>query len=222
MNKLLHERLREIAESVGCKGCEHLTSIVGADCNKFDTCTDCINAVTTAIADEIEKYYIPRPRFEDGEPVQFGDVFRTELGSVECVAIEYNEYNTWVKDGTDNDWNASISADEMAKIHRLPKVIDADGEEIKVGDTVWCVYHTERFVVENIYETSGVMFVHVHGNGDHRTCFKPHELTHRIPDSLEKLRNDMREFVDTEYKIPGGTKTNEWLDRLTAIMERDA
>lgn len=27
------------------------------------------------IADEIEKYYIPRPRYEDGEPVQFGKEF---------------------------------------------------------------------------------------------------------------------------------------------------
>lgn len=234
MNKLPHERLREFAESCGCKGCNHLASMAGSGCDEFDTCTDCINAVTAALADEIEKYYIPRPRFKDGEPVQFGDVFRTELGNVECVAIEYNEYNAWVKDGTDDDWNSCISADKLEKLSRISKVLDADGVEIKVGETLYRADHAYNAGKE----------VHVYGIGHiedapHseiqvfttpkctlRSGWEiPSNLTHREPDSLEKLRDEIQKDADELEHTPyQGTrnKLNDYADRLTAIMERDA
>lgn len=223
MNKLPHERLREFAESCGCKGCNHLASMAGSGCDEFDTCTDCINAVTAALADEIEKYYIPRPRFKDGEPVQFGDVFRTELGNVECVAIEYNEYNAWAKDGTDDDWNSSISADKLAKIHRLPKLLDADGVEIKVGDTVWDLDSGEKLTVVEFANREHGLIQCSHADDGDCDDFDAYRLTHREPDSLKKLRDDMN------YRIIEGTypgTAHEYLcqcaKRLTAIMERDA
>lgn len=232
MNKLLHERLRDIALRGGYLNCVR-TLIGKEECPNGD-CRDCVKQAAKTLADEIEKYYIPRPRFQDGEPVQFGDFFRTEFGSVECVAIEYNEYNAWVKDGTDDDWNSSIAADMLAKSHRLQKVLDADGVEIKVGETLYRADHAYNAGKE----------VHVYGIGHiedapHseiqvfttpkctlRSGWEiPSNLTHREPDSLEKLRDEIQKDADELEHTPyQGTrnKLNDYADRLTAIMERDA
>lgn len=71
MKKLLHERLREIKNS----DCESLAAVAGVKCHAFCNRYACHKEIYKALADEIEKYYIPRPRFEDGEPVQFGKEF---------------------------------------------------------------------------------------------------------------------------------------------------
>lgn len=231
MEKLIHEILRESLGklddccNISSEIINHLRSDLGLTEDQKSYANDLRNIINY-IADQVEKYYIPRPRFEDGEPVQFGDVVRTEFGNVECVAIEYNEYDAWVKDGTDNDWNSSIAADMLAKSHRLQKVLDADGVETKAGDTVYTKLGF-RFTVEKIGTqqcegmedwdgTPWIMF-------DNGSWMHAHDVTHREPDSLEKLRDDMN------YRIIEGTypgTAHEYLcqcaNRLTAIMERDA
>lgn len=69
-DKLLHQRLREL----NCTLSGTCVTAFGAveDCTGI-TCRECTELTANRIADEIERYYIPRPRFEDGEPVQFGD-----------------------------------------------------------------------------------------------------------------------------------------------------
>lgn len=225
MNKLLHERLRDFADSSGCKGCNHLASMAGSGCDEFDTCTDCINAAATAIADEIEKYYIPRPRFENGEPVQFGDDIEiyNRTGLLDSGTIQSfhpNNGSVWMLSLVGVNHERLVRFDPGTCVIKRPehKVLDADGVEIKVGDTVWIIESGDKGKVEEINKDRA----YVKCDDGWLADVHVSNLTHREPDSLEKLRNDMREFVDTEYKIPGGTKTNEWLDRLTAIMERDA
>lgn len=218
MNKLLHERLRDIALRGGYLNCVR-TLIGKEECPNGD-CRDCVKQAAKTLADEIEKYYIPRPRFQDGEPVQFGDVVRTEFGNVECVAIEYNEYDAWVKDGTDNDWNSSIAADMLAKSHRLQKVLDADGVETKAGDTVYTKsgikYTVEKIGpqqcegMEDWDGTPWIMF-------DNGSWMHAHDVTHREPDSLEKLLVELRGV----NFIPSKDYLNHLADRLAAIMERD-
>ncbi len=79
MKKLLPERLRDYANRSAERG-SYPTSIAcvehfweegfsGSPMEEERT-------LFTDWADEIERYYIPRPRFEDGEPVQFGDEAR--------------------------------------------------------------------------------------------------------------------------------------------------
>lgn len=201
MNKLLHERLRETANT--CR----FVRAKGFQCYLSED-------LACELADEIEKYYIPRPRFENGEPVQFGDEVKD--GTIHEIAF-------W-DDGTiillDETPETIYEASAGCFIKRTePKVLDADGVEIKVDDMVWVKNSPfEPLLVSGFKDGRVLMSYH----NETSLGYKPTSLTHCEPDSLEKLRNDMREFVDTEYKIPGGTKTNEWLDRLTAIMERDA
>lgn len=96
------------------------------------------------ITDQIERETLPRPRFEDGEPVQFGDdaVVRDDVGEVvemkyqdgRCVEVTINfEYDS-------SATHYTVVDGEHVKRHRRPeppKVLDADGVEIKVGDEVW-------------------------------------------------------------------------------------
>lgn len=227
MKKLLHERLYAAAEDYIRTGDVCHIDVAGKPIYMPSN-------LANALAEEIEKYYIPRPRFEDGEPVQFGDEFADCSGNPHTLhEIRYRdkaaaglgakcllEANT--TSPKDYDGISFNLWDGQTVKRPEPKVLDADGVEIKVGETVWCVYHTERFVVEDIHEASGVMFVNVRGDGEHRTCFKPHELSHREPDSLEKLLERMESYAQKNEGYVDGSKVGDFSKELRAIMERDA
>lgn len=226
MKKLLHERLREAAD------CEHddlyASNVICADYG-MRTCAS-VSAEATLfreLADEIEKYYIPRPRFDDGEPVQFGDKYKWADETIRKitgfgVTEEGAPYVTCAFDGLG-------MSDAMIYSRRLkrpePKVLDADGVEINVGDVVWPINNPEmKMTVDNFQRIYGQdVTVNCEFEGEFYN-FNPNKLTHREPDSLEKLRNDMAEYkTDTHFaEIKTKHTFGEFIDRLTAIMERDA
>lgn len=71
MEKLLHERLHEyVAENGDDFDLDALKSHLGTGAI---TSADDLNGCIRAIASEIERFYTPRPRYEDGEVVQIGD-----------------------------------------------------------------------------------------------------------------------------------------------------
>ena len=77
------------------------------------------------------------PRFEDGEYVWFGDVVKLPTcGAISVEATEFSRGKVCVKDADDGDWSTSMFAMHPLK-RPAPKVLDADGAEIKAGDTVW-------------------------------------------------------------------------------------
>lgn len=180
-----------------------------------------------AIADEIENYYIPRPRFEDGEPIQIGDVFIQKCISEE-VELDKIGIALFTKDGLNMVW----FPDELVQ-RPEPKVLDVDGVEIKVGDKVYLVpgKHCNAFPLR--YYMPGVEYTVVENNSlahkeNGRICISrgdsalgfpmPEQVSHREPDSYEKLRDDMM----TEDKTRGISCVQGWVHRLTALMERDA
>lgn len=183
MKKLLHERLREY---------------------------DYYNS----LADEIEKYYIPRPRFEDGEPVQFGYEYRWADGNIRKIT-GFGEtengapYITCAFDGKGMS-DAMIYSGSLYRPE--PKVLDADGVEIKVGDTVWHVNGSHPWEVCEITD-HGIEIEDKLSVADGCCVFEPSSLTHREPDSLRNLYHDMAQDE---------TVKDEYIDRLAAIMERDA
>ena len=76
-----------------------------------------------------------------------------------------------------------------------PKVLDADGVEIKVGDTV--------YEVKTGYESKVTSTTMIDSDGNTVCCvdgcpgclhYKPEELTHKEPDSLEKVRGELAEL----------------------------
>lgn len=84
----------------------------------------------------LDRYYLPRPLFEDGEPVQFGDTFVRDYGKDGTVSSL-----TYTKGNSDY---VNINGYERHDFdHRLkrpkPQVLDADGVECHNGETVYLI-----------------------------------------------------------------------------------
>lgn len=84
------------------------------------------------------------PRFEDGEPVMIGDEVDGLGGEIIEVYIAENAAAIWNNFAN----HMHLSLGERVK-RPAPEVLDADGVEIKVGDTVYDV-RGERFTVMDI------------------------------------------------------------------------
>lgn len=135
----------------------------------------------------IDRYYFPRPLFEDGEPVQFGEMAAHPIldKPSPIKSIEYfgdGSFALWF-DGTE----AITGYDNGERVRRPePRVLDADGVPIKVGDTVWNVFDYQKRTVIGLR------------GGKARTESRPgieffeagYELTHREPDTQERIDED--------------------------------
>ena len=164
----------------------------------------------------LDRCFIPRPRFEDGEPVQFGELVSSNLfGSVKVSAIEFTEDGTYVKDEPDGDWSTSLEVTTSRLKRPAPEALGADGKPIKVGDTVWLVDEYSQYAGSNgsangnEYSLLGVdpqetLFVEydrlvVSGKNYVRlsTCnawCHVSWLTHTPPDTQERIDEDAEKF----------------------------
>lgn len=200
MKKLLHERLRETEANLIMLG-GHYTHLT--DDQKKD------------IADEIERYYIPRPRFEDGEPVNTGD--ETDCGTAWVIAVFGDgDWHVHTIDGTilkSEDYDGVLKRPS-------PKVLDADGVEIKVGDTVWHAYTGDKATVVDISNETEFC-VAIDYNEGYIMHYTGEAITHKESDSFEKLRDDMRSFGEV-----GADCTSDcciqYADRLSALIEKES
>ena len=125
---------------------------------------------------ELRKRAMPEgmcwPVFEDGEPVRIGDF----VSDVEVRSVVFRDGGILLSDCTSvPGWGTWRSYKEPIK-RPAPKVLDADGVEIRVGDTVYqmgCKYrvshlHGANGKVRIVYENSG-------------RWVDPKTLTHRAP-----------------------------------------
>lgn len=135
------------------------------------------------------------PRFEDGEYVWFGDAVEAHhSGAITVEAIEFSHGDVCVKDAEDGDWDTSMYA--MRPLKRpAPEVLDADGVEIKVGDTVYepRMYGDNSFTVSRLTKNRDgrtLVMVEEMGSG-----LFPETVTHTRHDSWERLEEDARKGV---------------------------
>lgn len=271
MEKLLHERLREYADNASI-------SRISIGKNTFNTIG---STLARDLAAEIERYYIPRPRFEDGEPARTGDPALTLTGeegevyklisdypgehatpNYSCAVVIYGEGaecevpSGMLKRPTPKVLDADgveIKSDDVVYdengdnfivlkpdafgsvlvlrgrngkeltckpdtlIHERP-VFDVNGERIRKGDTVWDKASGEQLtVVEFVNRQFGL----VQCSNEDGDCedHNGHQLTHREPDTFEKVRDFARANA---FKIQDGRVIKQIADRLTAIIERNA
>ena len=94
-------------------------------------------------------------------------------------------------------------------------MFDADGVEIKVGDKVWLLDGTSGVVIGIDHKVKSVKVDRISN-----PWILAYGVTHKEPDSLEKLHDDMVEAYNDWQSDPNVLV--EFADRLTAIMERDA
>ena len=123
------------------------------------------------------------PRFENGEYVWFGDRYEDWDGlkkEVAAVQFERDERSLLDRDG----FHTCFSFGERVK-RPVQSVLDADGVEIKVGDTVWTLDGLEGVVTK---VEDGAAYIAY--ESDYAQCEEAANLTHARPDSWERLEED--------------------------------
>lgn len=161
------------------------------------------------------------PRYEDGEPVWFGDGAAVNVGNIAIEAIELTDGCAYVKDGACGDYNTLVQVFKHVK-RPAPEVLDADGVEIKVGDRIYSIETGHSYTVRSINGSGTIEFKdfndkgwspkyfthmqpaidagslmgavrYVNGGVEFRDAAK--DLTHACPDSWERLEEDAVKVV---------------------------
>lgn len=159
----------------------------------------------------IERYYLPRPLFEDGEPVQLGDTVVDKLRGEMLVTRMCHVGKGVYFNESHNPWGKKLRKTRIAyapgeRVERPePKVLDADGAPIVVGDKVWILpgKHCETFPLYG-YKSGVEYTVSENESASHkengRICITggdctcgypmPEQVTHREPDTQERIDDD--------------------------------
>lgn len=138
------------------------------------------------------------PKWSNGDYCMFGDLWTaqpygerepkqlTKLSILSPKLLE--EWDQAQGENFAYEWNFLRPADTTYRPEKAeppaPKVLDADGVEIKLGDTVWHEDGSEQ-LVEKLNRYGARCF-----DGDKRRTFDPKYLTHTRPDSWERLEMD--------------------------------
>lgn len=222
------EWLREKAQSVSrangfdCK--EFMASEFGESC-EGKWCADCYADLFEHIADRIDaERALPEgvewPRFEDGEPVKVGDEveYKGETIRVYLATIDADGWALWCsREGIDGRLSGSYG--ERVK-RPTPKVLDADGVPIKVGDVVYFVADKDEdaLTVECI-DVSGEKPVVDLVYSDERGTWhlvNPEKLTHERPDSWHLWGDDLDNAVKA-----GEVDKVEMMRRAKALAKKE-
>ena len=132
-----------------------------------------------ALPDGMEWLVEAWPRFEDDSPVHFGDMalIDGDADMVEAVQIWIHGKPVIYGD------NGSQQLEKGERVKRpAPKVLDADGVEIRVGDTVCGTRDMEPMrVVDTDSRECGFKHIKCEKEGDGFWFYCPDELTHKLP-----------------------------------------
>lgn len=150
------------------------------------------------IAERVEREYMRLPMLE-GDPLKVGDkVDGYNQNGAEVVAVMNSKMvvvRSTVKGGNgyhDGAYPLMLWCVDAIKRHRQ-EVLDADGVPITVGDVVYFADNEEALDVLGI-EIDGDEQVHI-GRKDRTSIdawVSPCYLTHKQPDSLERIEADVR------------------------------
>ena len=141
--------------------------------------------------DAVKKRLMPEgmswPRYESGEPVPLGGevtvTVHNEDGDFDRTlairSIKYKDDGVLLE-GTKNEM-VILSHGERVK-RPAPKVLDADGVEIRVGDECYVVSNGDGpYVVDHIREADGAIDMYWHENKNESLHIRPDLITHRAP-----------------------------------------
>lgn len=187
------------------QNCSAIAKAFGVDCFRENTCRGCIAKMMKAVADRIDaERALPEgvewPRFEDGELVRIGDdvEHEGETMRVYLATLDSDGWALWCsREGIDGRLSGSYG--ERVK-RPAPKVLDADGVPIEVGDTVWATYDGRRHIVKAVCSDGSLHPEMLTNDG----CMVEYEgglwdfakkVTHERHDSWEKLEEDADKCV---------------------------
>lgn len=147
----------------------------------------------------LERCWLPRPRFEDGEPVQFGEEVELHYKSGGCdkgrfQEIKYNKGSVWILSFTGVDHASEYRYDsERDTIKRpAPEALGADGKPIVEGETVYRLSDGTAWKVTKLHHSEHrISVVSVGGKGvTAGGRFLTSEYTHTLPETQERIDDD--------------------------------
>ena len=231
------EWLRGIADKYQSEdgfGCREIVEMLGFCCDEIEMCNKCRVKAMKAIADRIDRemaeYELLKkenaelkaeralpdgmewPRFEDGELVKVGDtVGNDEPFTAREIAFEPDRW--LIKASSRSAFGCFRGAFGERVKRPAPKVLDADGVSIKVGDTVYCGGEDKPLRVSHITDSTKVILVE-----DNVSYFavKPSRLTHERPDSWERIEEDAK-LAPRDYLEKRGMNP-EKTERIASMM----
>lgn len=147
------------------------------------------------------------PVFEDSEPVRIGDV----VSDVEVRSVVFRDGGILLSDCTSvPGWGTWRSYKEPIK-RPAPKVLDADGVEVEVGDDLYSVEGMLKFHVSAIDKKSGRIATEAMFALD--KWADPKMYTHRAP-VLAADGEPLREGETVWHKQTGRSATVKGFDRM--------
>lgn len=213
------EELREIAQRK-CN-CHEVVRMFGFACGE-SPCTECIPRLIGAISDRIDaERALPEgiewPRFEDGELVRRGDEVEWD-GDVMRVGAFWFHREGWSLNVFCPGLDGTFHGEYGERVKRpTPKLLDADGVPIEVGDTVYCDGEDEPLTVTYINGVGGGYCSVTVKNTDLTYCtVDAPRLSHERPDSWEQMERDAK-LAPRDYLESRGMNP-EKPERIASMM----
>lgn len=152
------------------------------------------------------------PKYEDGEYVWIGD----DVSGMDVRSFVFTESCVMVTNLTSVPAYGECRKYGEPFKRPAPKVLDVDGVEIKVGDTVWVDGVSESCEVVKV--ESDIVQVQ-YADGDTFECCLS-DLTHKQPDSWERLEDDATmsawSYRD-KYGLAVGVSNDEYIPTTVAF-----
>ena len=99
------------------------------------------------------------------------------------------------------------------------EVLDADGVPIKVGDTVYCDGDPEPLTVDSFDDPGFVYLTSAKGSDGTLYTIEPSLLTHKRPDSWERIEEDVYHLVMSEYLETPEKDVSDLVRRAKALAK---
>lgn len=166
-----------------------------------------------AIGEWLDRWFVNLPCDSKGEPVRFRNEYEYDGNPYTArKMVLYENGSVTVCDMSGNGHNYAPGE----RVERHVKVLDADGVEINVGDEGWSNYGSfKKRVIKAVHPAGTWQDAPVDSvEFDDGGWDYAHTFTHREPDSLEKLRDAMKDSMSNEVRV--------YANRLTALIERGA
>lgn len=165
------------------------------------------------------------PKFEDGAPLMCEDEFQLGGAAHTAYGFNFGVYGR-VSIGVEQGSHVRLPNGERVK-RPEPKVLDADGVEIHVGDTVW---HEDGTMLRvdgfgGIEDGETIVNVHIIRGATPWRAVRSLSLTHTGPDSWEKLEEDAEsirqiigcnfgDFSPSDFKQSGDSLQDRVIDLI--------
>lgn len=150
--------------------------------------------------------YMKLPLDADGVPIHIGDVLYSSGNECRVVSVTVKADEACV--GVHTDEGAFLPSVNPKYLSRKStellesEVLDADGVPIEVGDTVYCDEEVRPLEVVRLHAgDGGYCTVGVKDSEGRIISADAPRLSHKSPDSWEKLADDVADFDAFEYCV---------------------